>query len=244
MADKVIEQIQQFVVCDGQLRDALDGPCSSRANGKVDKKTNEKANEKVSPRANEKVRQIVSPNYNLRPTGASKAISKHAAINLLVIHNISLPPGQFGNGYVEQFFQNKLVTKTHPFFKRIAALKVSAHLFICRAGQVTQFVNFKHRAWHAGVSSHLGRDNCNDFSIGIELEGTDELPFTEAQYAALVSVSLALEITYPEITPATTLGHSDIAPGRKTDPGPYFDWHLYKMAWSDSRLNNSVVKKV
>lgn len=210
MADEECDQAEQFAVVDGQL--------VTEARSKVHRA----------------VRQLASPNCNFRPSNCPEEIAGHAVINLLVIHNISLPPGQFGGGYVEEFFQNKLMAKAHPFFQQIASLQVSAHLFICRAGGVTQFVNFKHRAWHAGESSYAGRANCNDFSIGIELEGTDEIAFTQAQYASLVSVSLALGKTYPEITPASTTGHSDIAPGRKTDPGPCFDWHSYRTRWSGS----------
>jgi AmpD protein len=166
--------------------------------------------------------QCLSPNFNQRP--------ENTKINLLVIHNISLPPGEFGGGYVQQFFQNKLDTCLHPYFETIAKLKVSAHLFIERDGKVTQFVPFDARAWHAGSSSFAGVANCNDYSIGIELEGTDDIPYTDAQYVALEKVSRQLLLTYPKLTLERITGHSDIAPGRKTDPGPSFDWQRYRNA--------------
>lgn len=159
-----------------------------------------------------------SPNYNQRP-------QSHAGdVSLLVLHNISLPPGQFGGGYVQQFFQNQLDAQAHPYFTEIAELQVSSHLFIERDGTLTQFVNLNDRAWHAGQSSYQERSNCNDFSIGIELEGTDELPYTDKQYEKLLKVVRALMAEYPQITPHRITGHEHIAPGRKTDPGTAFDW--------------------
>ena len=149
-------------------------------------------------------------------------------INLLVIHNISLPPGEFGGGYVQSFFCNKLDARKHAYFSEIATLKVSAHLLIERCGAITQFVSFNDRAWHAGVSCFNGRDNCNDFSIGIELEGCDEQAYTAAQYHALQLVTKAIMLQYPAINIGRITGHSDIAPGRKTDPGGAFDWRLYR----------------
>jgi AmpD protein len=146
------------------------------------------------------------------------------AIDMIVIHNISLPPGQFGQNMVESFFCGKLDSAAHPYFATIADLKVSAHLFIDRQGQLTQFVPFLQRAWHAGVSSFEGRSCCNDFSIGIELEGTDDLPYEQAQYAALAQIIPLLMRTYPTIKPERIVGHADIAPNRKTDPGLTFDW--------------------
>ena len=133
------------------------------------------------------VKQLISPNFNTRPeTNSLKAQNNGVTdIQLLVIHNISLPPKQFGGGYVEQFFQNQLDVNEHEFFKEIEGLQVSAHLFISREGAVTQFVNFNDRAWHAGVSSYLGQDNCNDFSIGIELEGADDIPYTDQQLSLI-----------------------------------------------------------
>ena len=168
------------------------------------------------------VRHCPSPNFNERPAGE---------ISLLVIHNISLPPGQFGTGKVQAFFQNALQRCEHPFFEEIANLKVSAHFLIERDGAVTQFVSCLDRAWHAGVSCFEGRESCNDFSIGIELEGTDHEPFTDAQYLALIELCRILQSAYPAITPERVCGHSDIAPGRKTDPGPAFDWQRLRAAF-------------
>ena len=169
------------------------------------------------------VRHCPSPNFNERPS---------TEISLLVLHNISLPPGQFGGGEVQAFFQNRLVIEAHPYFAQIATLKVSAHFLIERDGQIIQFVSCLQRAWHAGQSLFEGRENCNDFSLGIELEGTDELPFSDAQYQALIGLTRCLQRAYPAITLARIRGHSDIAPGRKTDPGPAFDWNRLRNALS------------
>ena len=163
--------------------------------------------------------QIPSPNFNQRP--------EDTEIQLVVVHNISLPPSQFGGGYIEQFFQNKLDWNVHPYFQTIEGMEVSAHLLILRSGQIIQFVNFKDRAWHAGRSTYLGLKECNDYSIGIELEGSDDLPFEEAQYDALANVVATLQKAYPKIKQHIA-GHSDIAPGRKTDPGPFFDWVKFR----------------
>ncbi len=160
-------------------------------------------------------RKVSSPNYNQRP--------EHAPIRLIVIHNISLPPAQFGGGYIEQFFQNQLDPSIHPYFDEIKDLQVSAHLLITRDGELIQFVSLDDRAWHAGRSCYQGVENCNDFSIGIELEGTDDLPFTEAQYQTLLPLLAAIQHAYPA-TLGHIAGHSDIAPQRKTDPGACFDW--------------------
>lgn len=141
-----------------------------------------------------------------------------------MVHNISLPPGQFGTGKVHEFFQNRLKANEHPYFAGIADLRVSAHFLIERDGRLTQFVSCNQRAWHAGQSHYDGRENCNDFSIGIELEGTDELPYSDAQYAALVALIRELQLAYPDLNRQRICGHSDIAPERKTDPGPAFDW--------------------
>ncbi|WP_423804781.1 1,6-anhydro-N-acetylmuramyl-L-alanine amidase AmpD [Neptunomonas phycophila] len=165
-------------------------------------------------------RWLASPNFNERPVATN--------IDLLVVHNISLPPGEFENGYVEAFFQNRLVAQEHPYFSEIAHLQVSAHLLIARSGIVTQFVNLNDRAWHAGVSCFDGVESCNDFSIGIELEGTDYIPFTDEQYASLTSLTKLIQEAYPSINSHRIAGHSDIAPGRKTDPGPCFDWLRYR----------------
>lgn len=164
--------------------------------------------------------QCPSPNFNQRPPGR--------AIDLLVIHNISLPPGQFGGGFVQTFFSNRLDIDLHPYFQTIVDVKVSAHLLIERTGAVTQFVAFNQRAWHAGASSFCGRDNCNDNSIGIELEGCDDIAYTGEQYEALATITRALRDAYPAISMDRIVGHSDIAPGRKTDPGPAFDWARYQ----------------
>jgi AmpD protein len=149
-------------------------------------------------------------------------------ISLLVIHNISLPPDEFGTGDVVRFFQGTLDAKAHPFYQEIADLRVSAHCFITREGEVIQFVDFAKRAWHAGVSSFQGRARCNDFSIGIELEGTDNSAFTDAQYTALIDITKKLQVAFPKITLGRIVGHSDIAPGRKTDPGKCFDWARFR----------------
>ncbi len=141
-----------------------------------------------------------------------------------MVHAISLPPGEYGGGYIQQFFQNRLDAKADDYFAEIADMKVSAHCLIERNGKISQFVSFDDRAWHAGVSCWLDRENCNDFSIGIELEGCDEDTFEPAQYQALAQLVIALRKQYPAISEPALCGHSDIAPGRKTDPGPGFDW--------------------
>lgn len=171
-------------------------------------------------------RRVDSPNFNARP-------KERLPLRLLVIHNISLPPGEFGGGYIERFFCNTLDTSLHPYFQTIDGLRVSAHCLIDRAGDTTQFVSFLDRAWHAGVSQFHGDDNCNDFSIGIELEGTDDLGYSDEQYTALVTLSLALLEHYPDMCIDNILGHSDIAPGRKTDPGVAFDWPRFRAALSN-----------
>jgi AmpD protein len=160
-----------------------------------------------------------SPNCDERP--------EPRAVSLLVIHNISLPPGRFEGDAVEAFFQNRLDPSAHTYFREIAALQVSAHLFVRRDGSTQQFVPLDMRAWHAGVSCFQGRDCCNDYSIGIELEGSDDTPFTTPQYTTLVSLTRRIREHYPAITRERIVGHSDIAPGRKTDPGPRFDWRRY-----------------
>ena len=170
------------------------------------------------------VQRCPSPNFNARPEGE---------VSLLVIHNISLPPAQFKTGKVRAFFQNQLDPNEHSYFESIAELRVSAHFLIERDGEVIQFVSCLDRAWHAGVSWFEGREACNDFSIGIELEGTDEEPFTDAQYAALIELTRQLRAAYAAISPERICGHSDIAPGRKTDPGPFFDWARFLAAVQD-----------
>ncbi len=168
------------------------------------------------------VGRIDSPNCDARPAGS--------AVELLVIHNISLPPGEFGGSSIVDLFTNKLDAATHPYYREIAGLKVSAHFLIRRDGVVIQFVSTEQRAWHAGVSSWRGRSGCNDFSIGIELEGADDCAFETAQYAALAELTRALCARYAI---ADVVGHSDIAPGRKTDPGPCFDWARFRQLTGD-----------
>jgi len=148
-------------------------------------------------------------------------------VSLLVVHNISLPPGQFGNNYITDLFLGKLSADAHPYFQDIHQLKVSAHCLIKRDGHMVQYVSFNDKAWHAGVSCFEGRDKCNDFSIGIELEGTDTQLYTSAQYQQLVAVTQKLQATYPLIRHNHIVGHNDIAPGRKTDPGEAFDWQHF-----------------
>lgn len=165
-------------------------------------------------------RQVASPNCNARPDEND--------ISLLVIHNISLPPGRFGGPWIDDLFCNRLDCSVHPYFEGLKDLRVSSHLLIDRQGRVTQYVPFNLRAHHAGVSCFDGREACNDFSIGIELEGCDDEPFTPEQYTALAAVTRLLLAAYPGITPERITGHADIAPDRKTDPGPCFDWPRYR----------------
>ncbi len=164
-------------------------------------------------------RRSPSPNWNRRPQGIN--------IDLLVIHNISLPPGEFGGRWIDDLFLNRLDPQAHPFFAEIADLQVSSHLLIRRDGGLVQYVPLHLRAWHAGQSSFQGRKNCNDFSIGIELEGSDQTAFEPEQYDCLAQVTRQIMALYPAIIPERITGHSDIAPGRKTDPGPYFDWKAF-----------------
>jgi len=162
------------------------------------------------------VRRIDSPNFDARPPGSN--------LDLIVVHGISLPPGSFGGPWIDQLFTNVLPADAHPYFATVSAMRVSSHLLVRRGGQITQFVRFTDRAWHAGTSCFEGREACNDFSIGVELEGADTLPYAEAQYAALAQIVRALCAAYPSLSAERVVGHSDIAPGRKTDPGPAFDW--------------------
>jgi AmpD protein len=167
-------------------------------------------------------RYIESPNADERPA--------QQQVKLIVIHNISLPPGEFGGPYIEHLFTNRLQAAEHPYFKSIHRLKVSAHILIQRDGHIIQFVPFHKRAWHAGESSYGGHENCNDYSIGIELEGTDDKPYEELQYQQLASIIDTLQSYYPSLDKGTITGHCDIAVGRKTDPGPAFDWnHLTQL---------------
>lgn len=171
--------------------------------------------------------QVVSPNCDERPEGCEP--------ELIVIHGISLPPGQFGGNGIDKLFTNQLDPSAHPYFAEIAGLRVSAHVMIRREGQIVQYVPFGKRAWHAGRSVYAGRQDCNDFSVGIELEGTDDIPYTGIQYQQLVQIIGALFAAYPGLSEDRIAGHCDIAPGRKTDPGPGFDWH---------RLRSSLKKRV
>jgi N-acetyl-anhydromuramoyl-L-alanine amidase len=161
-------------------------------------------------------RQCPSPNQDDRPEGVEP--------ELVVLHGISLPPGEFGGAHIEQFFTNCLDRAGHPYFEEICGMHVSAHLLIRRDGEVLQFVPFGRRAWHAGESSFRGRARCNDYSIGIELEGTDDTPYTDVQYAVLAPVLRALFDVWPTLDARVVAAHSDVAPGRKSDPGPAFDW--------------------
>ena len=165
-------------------------------------------------------RQVDTPNADDRPEGAT--------ISLVVLHGISLPPGRFGGNAIEALFTNTLDPAAHPYFATVAALRVSAHVLVRRTGELVQFVPCGRRAWHAGASAWQGRARCNDFSVGIELEGTDDTPYTQAQYRRLIPLLRALARRYPIEGIA---GHSDVAPGRKTDPGPHFDWARLRAAF-------------
>jgi AmpD protein len=167
-------------------------------------------------------RRCPSPNQDARPDPRD--------ISLLLIHGISLPPGAFGGPWIDALFQNRLDPAAHPYFAGIANLRVSAHLLIRRDGELVQYVPCDARAWHAGASSYGGREGCNDYAVGIELEGTDDQPYADAQYVALVGLTEALLAAYPGLSPERIAGHGDVAPGRKTDPGPAFDWSRYRAA--------------
>lgn len=162
------------------------------------------------------VRQVPSPNCDERPPGVLP--------ELIVVHGISLPPGEYGGPWIDQLFTNTLPRDAHPYFATIYAARVSAHLLVRRDGSIIQYVPFAQRAWHAGKSSFQGREACNDFSLGIELEGTDTEPYTPAQYEQLAQTIAALCRAYPTLSVERIVGHSDIAPGRKSDPGEAFDW--------------------
>lgn len=166
----------------------------------------------------EPVRQNPSPNYDSRPESVQPS--------LIVIHNISLPPDEFGGSGIDELFTNRLDPDDHPFYAEICHLKVASHLLIRRDGEVVQYVPFHKRAFHAGISCYQGRDNCNDFSIGIELEGSDLVQFTAVQYQQLIAVIISLCDAYPTLKRENITGHQHIAPGRKTDPGPFFDWKI------------------
>jgi AmpD protein len=174
--------------------------------------------------------EVLLPQAEYRPCQNFDERPPHIRIDLLVIHNISLPPGEFGGPWIDDLFMNRLDPDAHPYFREIARLQVSSHLLIRRDGQLIQYVPLNRRAWHAGSSRFCGRERCNDFSIGIELEGSDEQRFTDAQYATLIHTTLAIQQLYPAITHERITGHSEIAVGRKTDPGPCFDWPRYLQA--------------
>ncbi len=165
-------------------------------------------------------RRAPSPNWDERPP--------NTAVDLLVIHGISLPPGEFGGPWIDDLFRNRLDPQAHPCFQAIAQLRVSSHLLIRRDGELIQYVDLHHRAWHAGVSIFQGREACNDFAIGIELEGADLIPYEEVQYRVLARTTQDIQSRFPAIGRGHIVGHSDIAPGRKTDPGPAFDWEYFR----------------
>jgi len=173
------------------------------------------------------VRQVLSAHCDARPG--------HAVPELIVVHGISLPPGEFGGPWIDRLFTGGLPPEAHPYFRQIAGSRVSAHVLIRRDGRIVQYVPFAARAWHAGVSEYRGRPACNDFSIGIELEGTDETAYTDAQYSQLEALIRALLAAYPTLSVEHIAGHSDIAPGRKTDPGPSFDWARLRAGLSEAR---------
>ena len=170
----------------------------------------------------EGARFIASPHCDARPAGTE--------VDLLVVHGISLPPGEFGGDWIEQLFTGRLRFDAHPYFQQLRELKVSAHFLVRRDGGLQQFVSTQQRAWHAGASRFRGREACNDFSLGVELEGADEVPYAPPQYLRLAALSQVLMQAYPAITMERVIGHSDIAPGRKTDPGPAFDWVRFRAA--------------
>ncbi len=181
-------------------------------------------------------RYVPSPNHNERP---------HADdMDLIVIHNISLPPNEFGTPWIDALFTNQLPKDEHPFFAEIHHLRVSSHLLIRRTGEIVQYVPFHLRAWHAGISAYQGREICNDFSIGIEMEGTDYQPFTEAQYQQLETVIHCLLKQYPRLNKQHITGHEQIAPNRKTDPGKHFDWRRLANTLRADLPANANIKKV
>lgn len=171
------------------------------------------------------VRQVLSPHCDARPAGALPT--------LLVVHGISLPPGEFGGPWIDRLFTGTLPPQTHPYFREIEGLKASAHALIRRDGQIVQYVPFGERAWHAGNSEYQGRSACNDFSIGVELEGTEDTAYTDAQYTQLARLAAALLSAYASLSAQHIVGHSDIAPGRKTDPGAAFDWARFRGSLPD-----------
>jgi N-acetyl-anhydromuramoyl-L-alanine amidase len=165
-------------------------------------------------------RQVLSPHCDARPAGTVP--------ELLVVHGISLPPGEFGGPWIDRLFTGTLPPEAHPYFREIAAGRVSAHALVRRDGAIVQYVPFGERAWHAGTSQYRGRPACNDFSVGVELEGTDDMAYAESQYQQLAALAAALLACYASLSAEAIVGHSDIAPGRKTDPGAAFDWPLFR----------------
>ncbi len=173
----------------------------------------------------DQARHVPSPNHDRRPDPAD--------ISLIVVHSISLPPGEFGGPWIDRFFTNCLDPAAHPFFAEVAAMRVSSHFLIDRDGELTQYVPCDRRAWHAGRSCWRDRSECNDFSVGIELEGEDQTPYTASQYRILAQLVHSLRRAYPRIAADAVTGHCDIAPGRKTDPGPAFDWKALEQAMEE-----------
>jgi AmpD protein len=176
-------------------------------------------------------RQVPSPNCDARPPDCEP--------ELVVVHGISLPPGEFGGDWIDQFFTNNLDPAAHPYFREIAEMRVSSHLLVRRDGELVQYVPLSKRAWHAGESCYRDRERCNDYSIGIELEGVDTVDYSDAQYDALGHVIDALQDAIPSLAGAPVVGHSDIAPGRKTDPGPAFDWQRFETVLADQSSNRT-----
>ena len=170
-------------------------------------------------------RQVLSPHCDARPAGT--------VAELLVVHGISLPPGEFGGPWIDRLFTGTLPPEAHPYFRELAATRLSAHALVRRDGAIVQYVPFGERAWHAGASQYRGRSSCNDFSVGVELEGTDDTPYTGAQYQQLAALAAALLAAYASLSAEHIVGHSDIAPGRKTDPGAAFDWPHFRALLSE-----------
>jgi N-acetyl-anhydromuramoyl-L-alanine amidase len=171
------------------------------------------------------VRQVLSPHFDERPAGTLPV--------LLIVHGISLPPGEFGGPWIDRLFTGNLPADAHPYFKEIEGLRASAHALIRRDGQIVQYVPFGARAWHAGKSEYRGRAACNDFSIGVELEGAEGIAYTDMQYAALAALTAALLAAYPSLPADAIAGHSDVAPGRKSDPWPVFEWQHFRALLQD-----------
>jgi AmpD protein len=176
------------------------------------------------------VQRLASPHFNKREVNSDGDLSSNKNIRLLVIHNISLPPAQFGGSYISDLFLGQLDTSADPYFEQLSGVQVSAHCLIRRDGEIIQYVSFDDKAWHAGVSTFEGQQGCNDFSIGIELEGTDDIAYTNEQYQQLTQLVKKIQESYPLISHNNIVGHCDIAPKRKTDPGQSFDWALFRQS--------------